>query len=479
MTRYAIILGVENYENFPPTPFAHADGDLLQLTLTQKCDYATQHTLHLNLTPQKQQTPAEILEKIQKTVNGSREGDTIIFYFAGHGHFANGKAYLILPGTISSEYETTAISLDDISKELKKPQRACFRIFDACHSGLDVREGKPVIDSESFIRDVTHDATGWVTLAACREDQFAVSDPQIGQGVFTHYLCRYISELKSDELIYPELLKLEITEKVSKHANRLGYTQTPTFNGSISGNISLARRCEGVLKKESSLDAGADKGDLFTRVARIRKIPDMFKKEWLEKSLNCFVNSYKKEFEKAKLFDLSILVGNQISADEIPEYMHREIVNFVRQQGLSPRHYISRNEEYEESPGYLMMDLPKFLKKVKQVTYHVSQPNNQPNSVCLVTLQGDELSVPTIKVLLYVIPLQLSICLLAASYKQNWPPYNDFDELLCQSFKIFKPDMELEEAVGSLGAFAVKKTTEKIEQITKNRVEQLERELSK
>jgi hypothetical protein len=159
--------------------------------------------------------------------------------------------------------------------------------------------------------------------------------------------------------------------------------------------------------------------------------------------------------------------------------MHREIVNFVRQQGLSPRHYISRNEEYEESPGYLMMDLPKFLKKVKQVTYHVSQPNNQPNSVCLVTLQGDELSVPTIKVLLYVIPLQLSICLLAASYKQNWPPYNDFDELLCQSFKIFKPDMELEEAVGSLGAFAVKKTTEKIEQITKNRVEQLERELSK
>jgi hypothetical protein len=87
--------------------------------------------------------------------------------------------------------------------------------------------------------------------------------------------------------------------------------------------------------------------------------------------------------------------------------------------------------------------------------------------------------VPTIKVLLYVIPLQLSICLLAASYKQNWPPYNDFDELLCQSFKIFKPDMELEEAVGSLGAFAVKKTTEKIEQITKNRVEQLERELSK
>ncbi len=402
-----------------------------------------------------------------------------LFYFAGHGHFSDGKAYLILPGTISSEYETTAISLDDISKELRKPQRACFRIFDACHSGRDVRDGNSCIDSESFIRDVTHDATGWVTLAACREDQFAVSDSQIGQGVFTHYLCEYISERKSDELIYPELLKVEITEKVLRHAGRLGYTQTPTFNGSISGNISLARKCEGVLKKESSLDAGVEKADLFTRVASIRKIPDMFKKECLEKSLNYFVNSYKKEFEKAKILDLTISVGNPIPADDIPEYMHREIVNFVRQQGLLPRHYISRNEEYEESSGYVMMDLPKIFKKVKQVTYHVSQPINQPNSVSLVTLEGDGLCVPTIQVLLYVIPLQLTICLLAVSYKQNWPPYYGFGEIICQSFKIFKPDMELEEAVGSLGAFAVKKTVEKIEQITKNRVEQLERELSK
>jgi len=99
----------------------------LKLTLTQKCDFATQHTLHLNLTPKEQQTPAEILGKIQETVNGSREGDTILFYFAGHGHFTNGKSFLILPGTISGEYETTAILL---TRQLKREIMPHRRFWD-------------------------------------------------------------------------------------------------------------------------------------------------------------------------------------------------------------------------------------------------------------------------------------------------------------------------------------------------------------
>ena len=203
MTRCAILIAAEKYVHFPATPFTHADAGLLHVTLTELCDYPAQHVLLLRLTLEDDKTPAELLDAIRKAVNGMERGDSVLFYFAGHGHCSDNRTYLLLPNTTAGAYETTALSLEDVSKELRTPERSCFRIFDACHSGVDVRGDSELPDSSTFMRAVTHDASGWVTLAACSENQYSVADPQIGHGVFTHYLCEYIRGLNANEPVMP------------------------------------------------------------------------------------------------------------------------------------------------------------------------------------------------------------------------------------------------------------------------------------
>jgi len=65
MKRYAIIISVEAYKHFPPTPFTHEDSKLLSSTLNDLCDYSIQHTLLLNLTPDVDKRPDEILSEIR------------------------------------------------------------------------------------------------------------------------------------------------------------------------------------------------------------------------------------------------------------------------------------------------------------------------------------------------------------------------------------------------------------------------------
>lgn len=81
MTRYAIILSVENYTEFSRTPFCHADASLLYTTLTDRCDYALQHILLLKLDPSSGATPANILARIKQTIDGSKPlGETGMGY---------------------------------------------------------------------------------------------------------------------------------------------------------------------------------------------------------------------------------------------------------------------------------------------------------------------------------------------------------------------------------------------------------------
>jgi len=481
MKRYAIIISVEAYKHFSPTPFAHEDSKLLSSTLNDLCDYSIQHTLLLNLTPDADKTPDEILSEIRLMVDGSEPGDTALFYFAGHGHYSEGRSYLILPGTTPGAYERIALPLDDISKELRPPQRVCFRIFDSCHSGQDVRSNENVLDSHSFVRAITHDASGWITLAACREDQDSHSDPKIGHGIFTYYFCDFIRNLKAKDVVLPELLKVGIVEKVMDHARLLGYTQTPTLNASISGNISLAvRRAEP--QKESSASQGKDKDDdLFKRIIVIRGIEDMFAKEKLTNMLESLVTLVKEEFESGNKFGGKLSLSPQMFAQYIPDAMVSAVVDFSRGQGFQPRHELTRHESYsEELPFGISPDLYSLFptRKIRKVNYKIAQSEDLAKSAMILEIQGDARCVPTLKILIYVIPLQLTTCLLVSSFRQEWPP-NDRDlEIMSHSYKIQKPDTSPEQ-IKDLASSVFRNTTEKLQKHIASRLAQIEKELER
>lgn len=481
MTRYAIILSIEDYVEFPRTPFCHADAALLYTTLTDRCDYALQHILLLKLDPSSDETPANILDRIKQTIDGSKRGDTILFYFAGHGHRTqDNKTYLILPKTVHGTYEKTALALDDVSNRLRQPDRPCFRMFDACHSGADVRDGSVSPDSAGFVRAVTHDPTGWVTLAACREDQYSASDSDIGQGIFTHYVCDFIQSAKVNEEIFPELVKIGIVDKVVEHAKKRGCSQTPTLNASISGNISLATRRVDTSRKQ---EGGDDEKEvvLQERIAKLRAVPDIISPDFLREALQYLVEATRKELEGIGDLVTGISVGSPIAASEIPDGMQRAVVVFAQRQGVHSRHELRRWEEEVEEPQPIWASAVVLAslfpaKKRKHVHYDIRQPTSMPESAVVIELAGDGRCIPGVKVLVYAIPLQLTVCLLVSAFRQGWPPNEDTLELLCHSHDTLKPG-HTSEHVRGLAPLAVKRIIENLRQCIASRVNELEKEL--
>ncbi|MDD5759587.1 MAG: caspase family protein [Desulfobulbaceae bacterium] len=481
MARYSIFISSEEYKHFSPTKFTHADSKLIYSTLTEQCDYSKQHSLLLNLSIDNGKSPSDILDEIKNTVSKSSPGDSILFYFAGHGHYDDGQTYLILPNTVPGAYESTALALEDISKELRRSDRLCYRIFDACHSGVDVRDDNSKLDANSFLRAVTHDASsGWVTLAACKEDQFSIGDPQIGHGVFTYYLCKYISGLEANEQIYPELLKIKIADDVYNHSKKLGYAQNPTLNASISGNIFFATRRADPPREVSTHETTDN--DVSTRIAKLNSTKNILAKESLEEIFKIIVDECEKNFKSLNAYNFDIICGSLISADDIPENMHQDVVEFSKRQSLQPRHELKRHvDEYEES-SYMDSALSSLAylypkKKRKETSYWIKQGAGLPKTALILDLKGDGKCVPNIRVLLFLIPLQITACMLVSAFKENWPPFEKELDLICSSYQMVKPN-DTEDRIREVGPFSSKRTMEKIGVIVSNRINQLERELN-
>ena len=97
--RHAILIGAEKYENFPDTRYAHADVDLLYDTLTEYCDFEASNVRRYKLGKDSKLDSKELLQGIEEFSAQTKSGNTILFYFVGHGHQSNDDTYLAVSYT--------------------------------------------------------------------------------------------------------------------------------------------------------------------------------------------------------------------------------------------------------------------------------------------------------------------------------------------------------------------------------------------
>lgn len=236
MTRYAFLIGCEEYSNFSNIAFCEADVGLIEETLLDYCDYEYKNIKRIFQYKDCDDGPNIIYSKLQKMIDNTEKGDSILFYFAGHGVKEDEKGYLLLADSKASDLQKTALDLAKINELLRKSNIDCFMILDACHSGIFSRNA-----FISSVIDIVSD-TGCITLASCSANEESYSYQEMQQGVFTYYLCEEIKKISFGEPIFIENLKIKVCKSVIEWGKKNSKIQNPTLNGQIVGNKALAYR---------------------------------------------------------------------------------------------------------------------------------------------------------------------------------------------------------------------------------------------
>lgn len=426
MTRYAILLSTEEYANFHKTPFCHADAIFLEKTLVEGCDYAKQHVLSRQLSLRETMSPKAILDEIEASVKEATDGDTILFFYAGHGHLHGTDTFLLLPDTEKGRWEQTALPLRDISQRLRAKGRTNIRIFDACHSGLDVRNGECNLNPSGFSRALLEEQEGWITLASCTETESSYSDSANGNGIFTRALCEAILDFPPG-VIYPESLKIRVVDKVLRRASEIGVRQTPVMNASIQGNVSIANRTTPPQAPSSGAPLASN---LVSRAEALRIFPRLGGPEHKAR-LNGYINKIYEYLEsKKEHLGFSSKVSSPQSANRIPDEFRQSIVLEVAGIG-TPNHVISQETEEIFDSGSAIETIMGTARKRPtgryRAIFRVQQYSDWPDSWCTLELNGDGY-LPSFLAGFYLVPFQLKallICIVASkgvsdSAARNW-----------------------------------------------------------
>ena len=424
MKRYAIIVATDEYTTVKPnTPYCHNDAELLSKTLFDCCDFAQQDINLQLLSPTNHKTPSELIEQLKTIAQQSQPGDTILFYYAGHGTLHNSEPYIILPNTEVSNIEQTALPLRDISNALRLPDRVNIRIFDACHSGYDVRdETNSPPDAEGFVRAITIDqAQGWFTFAACREDEYSHCDPTSRHGIFTYALCEAIQTHEEDKDILPERIKIDVCGRVALWCKQTGHIQTPTLNAAISGNLVMARRkikqLSAIRQDEPPTDSDAIADvpgrDLIARLALARSLTRIGSEAHIAQ-LTKYIEQVREvlqaRIEMVNSHGCQVSLSKVKSVNNMPNSFKPPIARYIEKESLQALHDIRIIEQREERDNNIFMSI--LDRKPPRISYDyvISQTHPWPDSYIELKIETDGY-LPSGLLYYYLIPLQTKVCL--------------------------------------------------------------------
>lgn len=252
--RWAVIIGVENYEDPNITDLRYSVDDARAfyqvLVDPKRGGFQPEHVRLLTddaEDPMLRPTRLNVLDTLNNWLRQTTERDTVLFYFSGHGIADKyGRNYLVAMDSKLNLLEDSAIPMERVNEVLDDPERIRARkvvaILDSCHSGA--RAGSKGDTEKGQVLDPFFtEADGRLTLASCGVEEQSFEDEEIGHGVFTHYLIQGMEgagDNDQDGIITATELSTYVQSEVREWAWERGRQQTPRRQMNISGGIWLA-----------------------------------------------------------------------------------------------------------------------------------------------------------------------------------------------------------------------------------------------
>ena len=235
-TKWLVIVGIEEYDYADNLEYSSRSAKMFAKVAQNSLGIPTYNTLSLL---DKVASMGKIKMKLKRLMRRVKRGDTIYFYYSGHGipvATAKNEPY-ILPSDIEPEYisQEKFFKLSNIYKLLSSSKASKVVAFvDSCFSGAT--DGKSVIKGVAAARlvpkKVTFDKSKMVVLSAGQKSQYSNMYKQKGHRLFSYFVMKSLLEGKTDikDIYY------KVHTKVKEESYKMGdmNLQEPTVDGNLN-----------------------------------------------------------------------------------------------------------------------------------------------------------------------------------------------------------------------------------------------------
>ncbi|GAB7186787.1 hypothetical protein ATKI12_6618 [Kitasatospora sp. Ki12] len=255
----AVIVGIDTY---PESPLYGCVNDANDMAA---CLSLEQYDFDCNVLLNSQATRAKILQAMSEIAYSEDGGDTLLFYFAGHGEVLGQAGHLV---TFDAEPFDPGISLSHLAQIMESASHGfnhVISILDCCYAGAAFGwvNSRPLQPGD-IEREVTTVNESRCILAACRPEEEAQESD--GNGAFTQAL--------TDALLGAavnwdgNITLLGIYEYVSEVIPP--EIQTPVFKGDIAGTVVVGTGFSPRQGKQ------IDRGDLSQTLSKAHHLVDQY-----------------------------------------------------------------------------------------------------------------------------------------------------------------------------------------------------------
>jgi formylglycine-generating enzyme required for sulfatase activity len=255
--KYAILVGVRQYESPDLHPMKFAENDVEQLSeILLRSGYRPENVklmtqtagvANLRFLP----VSSKVNTELDLTLKHLDEADSVVVALAGHGvQFRAEEEAYFCPADARLDKKETLVPLGKLYDSLSKC-KAGFKLLlvDACRNNalteLGRDAGRPVVSAPSLSRPLKKRPAGGVAaLFSCSTGEKAYELPDLGHGVFFHFVIRGLEgEADADgdgKIDLAELTSFTTRQVYRTVENKLGVEQNPEFVGK-SNAVSIVK----------------------------------------------------------------------------------------------------------------------------------------------------------------------------------------------------------------------------------------------
>ncbi|MBE6356270.1 MAG: hypothetical protein E7058_04055, partial [Lentisphaerae bacterium] len=197
MKRFAIFIGINAYGN-DITPLRCACNDASELF----GEFRAAGFDKTVLIPENEAKSSELINKVRNFCEEMKDGDMLVFYFAGHGRELNNEHYLVAKDGFADPnlYSMGSLPMSVLVNVTNKPGVRRLFILDCCRDNLLAGRSTAFVCNESrsiALNNAVKMQSGFIPpliLNSCSSGEKAFEDTDSGHGYFTKALLKTIGD---------------------------------------------------------------------------------------------------------------------------------------------------------------------------------------------------------------------------------------------------------------------------------------------